>query len=272
MPTPAERRAAKQARRIWARQNAFNRRMMENIISGKVKVVNGRPVLQAKPQAKPPVPPAGMYDPALEAQRRASQRGLLDFSQDTELGNARAGQDYTFGITGLQTQRQRGFEDVARQVQMLTRGYGSLARRQAEGDAQAGVINPAIAAKQLQIRAANMAFDRQPLEAATRRIAQDYSTGAGRLGVDYTRGGVDRATALARARRENTQFGLDIGAQERYQAVGAGWEPPKTTAPKMFLWPDGKWRRRPWRPASSIRPGAAAPSGPRADIANPFPG
>jgi hypothetical protein len=269
--TPAERRAARKARRGWARQNAFNTQVLQGVISGKRKVVNGRIVTDPRPVAKPPVAPAGMYDPALEAQRHASQRGLLDFSQDTELAGSRAAQDYTFGVEGLKTQRQRAFEDIARQVSMLTRDYGSLARRQAEGDAQAGVINPAIAAKQMQIRAANMAFDRQPLEAATRRTAQDYSTGVGRLGVDFARGGVDRATGLARARRENTQFGLDIGAQERYQATQAGWEPPNTTAPKMFLWPDGKWRKQPWRAPSSFRPGAAAGSGPRADIANPFP-
>jgi hypothetical protein len=217
---------------------------------------------------RPVIPPPGWYDPALEAQRRASTRGLGDLRQDTELAGSRAAQDYTFGVTGLQTSRDRGYQDVDRQVALLTRGYGQLARQQAEGDAQAGVINPAIAAKQMQIRAANMAFDRQPLDVERGRIGQDYSTGVGRLGVDYTRGGVDRATGLARAGRENTQFGLDIGEQERFQAIQAGWAPPPVpgahAGPHVTAPPDPRKRRRAtqtWRAGTHYGPSMLRPVG-----------
>jgi hypothetical protein len=180
----------------------------------------------AKKKPKLVTPPPGWYDPALDAQRRASHRGLGDLTRDTALATARAGQDYTFGMEGLQTSRDRGYQDVDRQVALLTRNYGELGRTQAEGDARAGVINPAIAAKQMQIRAANMQFDRQPLDLARTRIGEDYATQSGRLGVEFARGSTDRTTTLARAGREDTQFGLDIGEQERFQAIQAGWAPP----------------------------------------------
>jgi hypothetical protein len=37
----------------------------------------------------------------------------------------------------------------------------------------------------------------------------------------------DRTTQLTRARRENTQFGIDTEGQRDYQAAGAGWTPPE---------------------------------------------
>lgn len=198
--------------------------------------------------AAPARPPAGYYDPALDAQLRASQRGLIDLRQDTELGDARAAQDYTFGMEGygrerargyedILRSRDRGYEDIDRQVMLLQRGYQQLARRQGEGNRLAGVMSPGMLAKQMQIRAANMAIEQQPLTTArTRlgedygrsyaRIGEDYNVGTGRLGVDYARGGFDRGTALTRAEREQGEFGLDIGEQQRYQATQAGWVPP----------------------------------------------
>lgn len=180
----------------------------------------------AKKKPTPVIPPPGWYDPALDAQRRASHRGLGDLRRDNELAGARASQDYTFGIQGLQQSRDRGYQDIDRQVQMLTRQYGELGRTQAEGNAQAGVMNAHFAAKQGLIRAANMAVDRQPLDTARTRLGEDYATGSGRLGVELARGTTDRATGLARAGREDTQFGLDIGEQERFQAIQGGWAPP----------------------------------------------
>lgn len=179
------------------------------------------------PPPPAPRPPAGYYDPALDAQLRASRRGLGDLRQDTELGDARAAQDYTFGMEGFGRQRDRGYQDIDRQVDVLNRGYQQLARRQSEGNRVAGVMSPGMLAKQMQIRAANMAFDRQPLDVARARVGEDYNVGTGRLGVDYARGSTDRGTALTRAEREQSEFGLDIGEQQRYQATLAGWVPPR---------------------------------------------
>lgn len=172
------------------------------------------------------LPPPGWYDPALQAQLRASHRGLGDLTRDTELATARAGQDYTFNRDALGRTRDRGFEDVDRQLEVLGRSYGELGRRQAEQAAQMGVINPAIAARQMQIRAQNMAFDRQPLDTARSRLGQDYDTGLGLLDVGFGRERTDRETGLRRARREDSQFGLDVGEQMRFQATQAGWIPP----------------------------------------------
>lgn len=232
--------ARQKARAAVRKANTRAEETLRGVISGSLPVRNG--IIQY-PTAPPAPPPSGYYDPALPAQLGQSQRGLFDLRQDTELGDARAAQDYTFGMEGLGTQRDRGYQDVDRQVSVLQRGYQQLARRQSEGNRVAGVMSPGMLAKQMQIRAANEAFERQPLDVARTRIGEDYNTGAGRLGVDYARGGFDRGTALTRAEREGSQFGLDIGEQMRYQATGAGWVPPPAPRGVRAFTP-GRRRRR----------------------------
>ena len=179
------------------------------------------------PQPPAPRPPAGYYDPALDAQLGASRRGIGDLRQDTELANARAAQDYTFGKEGVEQQASRDLWGVGRQVDVLNRGYQQLARRQSEGNRVAGVMSPGMLAKQMRIRAANQQFDMVPLTAQQAWINQDQDRAVGRLGLDYGRGVIDRGSVLDRGEREHTQFGLDVGEQMRYQATQAGWVPPR---------------------------------------------
>jgi hypothetical protein len=197
---------------------------------------------------QPPLPPSGSYDPSLDAQRAAAQRGLGDLRQDTALGNTRAAVDYGLGVEDYGRQYGRGAADLnlalgrgesdySRNVGLLQRSYTQLARRQAEAGRAHGVLSGGLAARAAAIRAQNEAIDQQPLDTGISRLRQDTQTQLGRLGEDrdlgiarlglgYDRGVTDRGTALTRAERENTQFGLDVGTQEAYQAGQAGWAPP----------------------------------------------
>jgi hypothetical protein len=138
----------------------------------------------------PPKPPAGSYDPALDAQRAAAQRGLGDLTQDVETAGTRANVDY------------------GRSTELLKQAYGRLGVRQEEQAATSGVIDGGAL-----------------LQAAAKRAANESTEQTG-LDLGYQRGGIDRTTQLTRARRENTAFGLDTDAQIAFQASQAGYVPP----------------------------------------------
>jgi hypothetical protein len=198
-----------------------------------------------------PPNPAGYYDPALDAQKRAAGRGYLDTQQDTALAGTRSAVDYGLGMDAinqsfdrgafdLTRSRDRGLEDIGtqrgyetadytRNTGLLTRQYGQLARKQAEGARKYGVTSGGIALLSAAKRAENQGIEQQTADIAhtraqsgfdtsTTRLGEDYTTGYGRLGedrttatgqldVNYGRGVDDRALALSRAGRENTLFG-----------------------------------------------------------------
>src|SRR6478609_5559840 len=71
-------------------------------------------------------PPLGTYDPALDYQRRASERGLLNLIEDTHRDQFRSRQDFlTYlmlgrrklgrGLRDLRTSRSQNLADIARQ-------------------------------------------------------------------------------------------------------------------------------------------------------------
>src|SRR4051794_21920014 len=55
------------------------------------------------PRPKPPPIPSGYYDPALDAQLRAAQRGYGDFQQDTALAGTRSAADYGIQTNDIRT-------------------------------------------------------------------------------------------------------------------------------------------------------------------------
>jgi hypothetical protein len=189
---------------------------------------------------QPPPPPSGSYDPILDAQQAASQRGLGDVRQDTSLAGTRAAVDYGLGVEGLNrsygrgmedftTSRDRGMqdygqqlgrgeEDYTRNVGLLQRSYQQLGRREAEGARSRHVISGGLALRAAQIRAENEAIDRQPLDTGISRLRQDVSTGQTRLGEDYARGtgrlGQDRDLGVGQL-----ALGYDRGVSDRRTAL-----------------------------------------------------
>jgi hypothetical protein len=174
-----------------------------------------------------PKPPTGSYDPALDAQQRASQRGLGDVRMDTATANTRSLNDWTFASEGIARDEQRGNQDLDWQVNLLNRSYQQLARRQGEGARAAGVLSGGIALQAAAKRAENLAVDRTPLDVNRARLTEDAGLARTQLKTDYDRGVEDRTTGLGRAEREGTMFGLDVDEQKAFQATQYGWDPGK---------------------------------------------
>lgn len=224
------------------------------------------------PYAPPPLP-SGSYDPALDAQLGAANRGLGDLQGDAatnaqrlqndyglqqdqiNLGASRGRADYQQqldrGLADYQTSFDRGSQDYQSQVGLLQRSYQQLQNRQAQDAAASGVRGGA-ALQAAAKRAANMAIDRNPLDTAWQRAQQDIATGRdrlttdvgtgmsrltqdssnqlGALGLQFQRQSTDASTALSRAEREGSQFGIDVQAQKAFQAAQSGYVAP--AAPK----------------------------------------
>jgi hypothetical protein len=178
----------------------------------------------------PPRPPSGSYDPALDAAREAARRGLGDVRQDTALAGTRAAADFQFGQDAYATQFGRTEADYNTHTAMLKRQYDILAGRQQE-QANVNLVGGGALLEAAAKRKANQGLEQAELDTGLQRAREDRDVGVGRLGVDFERGTTDRATALARAGREDTAFGLDTAAQRAYQAAGMGYVPPQPGQP-----------------------------------------
>lgn len=176
---------------------------------------------------RPPPLPTGTYDPALDAQRAASSRGLLDTTQDTGLAGTRAAEDYGIQLGQLQQQQGRVDADYASNVQALTRNYSNLATAQGERANQYGVVPGSGALLQAaQKRAANQQIAQTALDTAHTRATGDINTQIGSIGLTLDRGVTDRTTGLSRAGREDRTYGLDIESEKAFQAGQAGYAAP----------------------------------------------
>lgn len=201
-------------------------------------------------------PPAGTYDPGLDAQLRAANRGYGDVQQDIDIAGSRASGDYATGraraeqgfgrsLADILRQRVRTGEDVVNQIHGVRRQFASQGRQQGEGAARRGVTQGGTLAASLAKRTANQALTMAPIEQNYHRFLDDSSRGEqelyqdygdpttglyARMDTDFARGAGDRAMQLGRAGRENTFYGQDIAEQRAYQAAQMGWSPPPQQA------------------------------------------
>ena len=198
-----------------------------------------------KPRTRPP---AGRYDPALDAAERAGNRGLADLLADSGTGRTRAATDYGLGLANidqeygratqdLDTGLARTREDYNTNVATLDRNYQQLASAQSQNAALSGTDQGGTVLAAAMARAQNRAVEQAPLETMLSRYTADDATNRtrllenvnaqkGALGTEYERQGQDWTTQAARAQRENTQFGLDTSEQRFYQAKLAGYKAP----------------------------------------------
>jgi len=240
--------------------------------------------------------PMGFYDPALDAQQRAAQRGLADLRQDIGTQGTRDTVDYGLGRDDIQrqaarsladlgtsrqnqvadigTSRQRVDEDYQRNLAVMQQGYQRLGVRQQQQAAGAGVLDGGALLQAAAKRSSNMAQDKSLLDAqrdraladlATQeqrlgqaadlqqgRIGEDQDVALGRLGLEAAppdagnplggRRFQDRTTQLTRAERENTQFGIDVGAQKAAQAAANQYKPARIPG-RQFIDAQGNPRR-----------------------------
>jgi hypothetical protein len=203
-------------------------------------------------------------DTATQRERLSTDYGLAQtaaqtqrdqLNQDYGTNVAAEGTNYQRSLADLLTQRQQGTEDYQTNLQNLDRSYQILGNQQTGADRNAGAF--AGSGAQLQAarkRAANQALDQAPIDTAyqrstaqsaldEQRLGQDdqttlanlltqyqrggqaIDTGLGQTGLDYQRSNEDLTTQLARAQRENTQFGLDTDTARWAQAMQAGASP-----------------------------------------------
>src|SRR5215212_8365237 len=80
-------------------------------------------VRKFKPFTPYGTPPADRYDPALDAQVAAGERGLGDYVTDAGIGNRRDLENYGFGVHDAQLGQTRGHEDIGDQRFDVNRGY-----------------------------------------------------------------------------------------------------------------------------------------------------
>lgn len=206
-------------------------------------------------------PPSGLYDPSIDAQVGASQRGLADATYDAgtqrsrllgdyEIGKTKVGQGYDRGIEDFGTQRQYAGEDRDTAEANLKRSYGRLANSQRQAISNSGLLGGGARLQAATKRAANEELDRAPIETGYSRTISGIDTGVRRLGQDrdtqladlalgYQRGTDDITTSLGRAGREAGQFKIDAGTLAAGQAATAGWDPNVGRPSNEFKSPGG---------------------------------
>jgi hypothetical protein len=178
----------------------------QNVLNATTKLVGGRPYV-----------PPGSYDPNLDAQLRASKRGLTDLigvgtspdtyggdigkalergdidytratqqtAEDYASGQQRTEQGYQRNLSDLLTARERGGQDYQSNIGTLQRNYSNLATSQAQAQRKAGVLPGGGAiAQAARKREGNLQIDRAPIDTAYQRAVSDSQLGEQRLGQD----------------------------------------------------------------------------------------
>lgn len=169
---------------------------------------------------RPDSPPTGFYDPSIDAQVRASGRGLGDLFEDDATRRLRGANDYTTArgditrqrdesLADLLTNYQRGLsdsqlgegrmrEDYGTSLATLDRNYQRLGGQQGQQATMAGLGGSA-AAQAASKRATNRAIDQAPIDTNFNRGIADLLTNRSRMTDDYglnvrrTNEGADRS-------------------------------------------------------------------------------
>jgi hypothetical protein len=175
-----------------------------------------------------PDPPVGTYDPAIDYNAGAANRGYSQTLNDAQTAFEQGQQDYGLGLgdltmgrdrtlADLLTGRDRGLADLLTGETRLNQDYGDqtrdrmrqfgiLARQQAEGAAQRGITSAGLLAKSGAARNANAQLAQAQIDKGYQRGAQDIGTQRTRVGEDYTRGTTRTGEDFTRGK-----LGLDLG-------------------------------------------------------------
>lgn len=171
-------------------------------------------------------PPSNVYDPSIDAQQGAANRGLGDLRIDTEKSRDRLGQDLQSSLADLMLGRARAAADRDKAIGDVQLGYRQLGRRQAEGARSRGVLSQGLAEKSAQVRATNQQRDESPIMQAFDRYMADSKTQEAGLARDQARQGEDLTLGLARGEREGVMFGQDANTLRWWQAAQQGFVQP----------------------------------------------
>lgn len=193
---------------------------------------------------RPPTrPPAGRYDPALDAQVRASDRGYHDLQQDTSRDQGRLLSDFNINTTAVDARTNSALADAFTSGTRLTQDYGRQTGRLGEdysrqtgdlqrnvqqlGDQQAsqanaqGVLDPSSAQAALQARAVNQRRDQGLIDQTRDRSLQDMTTSKDRGLADLLTG-ANRAVYAGNTAKGNLGLALTRGNEDLSTALSRG--------------------------------------------------
>lgn len=195
-------------------------------------------------------PPSMTFDPALEAQRRAAQRGLEDTEADVKTKKHFAEKDLELALRGIRTntthKRQdlnrsftRGSEKLANQesdtkrnaerqeqdfharLADIGRQFAELGHRQGEGANVAGVNDAGTAAASAAARGANQFRAEAPIHTAEGRLHEDLMTALDRIATAHGQLESDHSLSLNRLKQDR-----NIQRREAHRETGRsefGW-------------------------------------------------
>lgn len=182
------------------------------------------------------LPPFMTFDPSIDAQRRAQQRGLKDILKDTKRAKNYAGQDEGQKVADInQTQargtqdiatrgaeiglrQQRGTEDFSTQLGNLIRDFQVRGSQQTQSANAAGSLDPSTQAAAAGRRQENFNVARHPIDVGQQRLDQDSSLAMQGLGVAQQRLGEDTSRSLGLAGQDYGRTLTDI-LTKRHRAV-----------------------------------------------------
>lgn len=186
-------------------------------------------------------PPPFTYDPALEAQRRAAERGLGDVRDDTardlrrsrqdwrtqrrdlvvtkrrgmrdiNRGFRRGRQDLAFKRADVRTNSRRGQQDFGIRLNNLVENFRVRREVDRQGINVAGAAEGGAMAASDRVRGGQFAREAQPIYLGQQRLSEDTASALRRLGVSGRRLRQDARTDRTRL-REDTHHDIRLGRQ-----------------------------------------------------------
>lgn len=196
-----------------------------------------------------PPPPVGTYDPAIDYNAGASQRGYGNTQDDAATAYETGTEDHNVNLAGL-----------LRQHNDVLHNYQVLGNQQAGAARQHGITSAGLLQLSADKRAANQAHDLVPIDAATTAENANYARTFGGYGgheiLDpYTGKPVfgSLLTSLTRAGTENNAFQTASAGQRAFGAAANNYVPPAPPVMHPVLSAFLKKRRPPAPPKGILR-------------------
>lgn len=169
-----------------------------------------------------PPPPPGTYDPSIDYESGAANRGLAN-SQDDAATQFQTGTE----------QHNATLADLLRQTQNVQHNYAVLGQTENDHAARQGITSAGLLQLSANARAANQAHDLVPITAATNAENANYANTFGGyngqvLNDPYTGQPVvgSLVTSLGRAGIENTAYQTGLTAEKVAGAQAGGYIAP----------------------------------------------
>lgn len=171
------------------------------------------------PYSPPPLP-SGSYDPAIDAQLGAAQRGLGDLVGDYNVNQSRAGVDYGLQQSQLVQQRDRGYQDIASSYNRGLQDYRTSLSRGNEDNQR--TYDYGTADYNTQLSRGGEDYNRS-VGLLQRSYQQLQNRQAQSISAAGLRGGASLQAAAKRAANEAIdRQPLDTGWQRQQQDIGTG--------------------------------------------------